>query len=213
SRVPLGVFDSNAMYVVRNARERHRYVVALRGTNPVSSSDWLFGDLWVGTKVRWPYATDDVAISTSTALRLAAPPDMRARAPSAAARVAHASSAAVGGALDTLVRAGRARLSGITEVQAAHPSSLDAQVEKIVAHWVSSHARLDKVRDHLQQAKIRVNPSDLRRKLLAPGVRGTGLDLLTFLATEAAASGEPLEVIVTGHSKGGALAPTLALWL
>src|SRR5262249_11071035 len=41
----------------------------------------------------------------------------------------------------------------------------------------------------------------------------TGLDLLTFLATEAAASGEPLEVIVTGHSKGGALAPTLALWL
>ena len=39
--------DSNAMYVVRHARERHRYVVAIRGTNPISASDWLFGDFWV----------------------------------------------------------------------------------------------------------------------------------------------------------------------
>ena len=39
------------------------------------------------------------------------------------------------------------------------------------------------------------------------------LDLLTFLQSQAAAATRPLDVTVTGHSKGGALAPTVALWL
>jgi hypothetical protein len=82
SRIPLGVFDSSAMYVVRNVHLPHRYVVATRGTNPLSSSDWLFGDLWVGTTVRWPFGTDSAAISTSTALGLASLQDMRWHAPS-----------------------------------------------------------------------------------------------------------------------------------
>jgi acetyl esterase/lipase len=37
--------------------------------------------------------------------------------------------------------------------------------------------------------------------------------VLTFLSRQAAASAEPLEVTITGHSKGGALAPAVALWL
>jgi Lipase (class 3) len=40
------------------------------------------------------------------------------------------------------------------------------------------------------------------------GARATLVDLLTREAKSA-----PLEIIVTGHSKGGALAPALALWL
>ncbi|MGH7302811.1 MAG: lipase family protein, partial [Candidatus Rokuibacteriota bacterium] len=39
-------------------------------------------------------------------------------------------------------------------------------------------------------------------------------DLLTFLRVEAGrAGGAPLEVVVTGHSKGGALAQAVAVWL
>ena len=40
-----------------------------------------------------------------------------------------------------------------------------------------------------------------------------GLDLLGFLSGEAGAAGGPLDVAITGHSKGGALAPVVALWL
>ena len=40
-----------------------------------------------------------------------------------------------------------------------------------------------------------------------------GLTLFEFLSQEAKQSAAPLEVTVTGHSKGGALAPALALWL
>jgi hypothetical protein len=215
SRVPLAVFDSSAMYVVRHQRVRHRYVIAIRGTNPIASSDWLFGDLLVGTTVRWPYAIDGAAISTSTALGLAMLQDMRARPPSIGARFAEASLAAAGNGLEQLVRAGRARVTGTTEAHAAHPSSLAAQVERIVTHWHISHASRDELREQLQRAAttVGVDPADLRRKPAPADSSGVGLDLLTFLKREADASAEALEVTVTGHSKGGALAPTVALWL
>ena len=80
SRIPLAVFDSNAMYVVRNRREPHRHVVAIRGTNPIASSDWLLGDLLGGTTMRWPWPEPGAAaISTSTALGLVALLGMRWR--------------------------------------------------------------------------------------------------------------------------------------
>ncbi len=80
SRSGPDAFDSAAMYVVRNRREPTRYVVAIRGTNPVAASDWLFGDFWVSTTVPWPYAraADRVAVSASTALGLSKLQTMRA---------------------------------------------------------------------------------------------------------------------------------------
>jgi len=51
------IADSNAMYVVRSRPAPHRFVVAIRGTNPISLSDWVFGDFWVGEMIDWPYAT------------------------------------------------------------------------------------------------------------------------------------------------------------
>jgi lipase (class 3) len=54
---------------------------------------------------------------------------------------------------------------------------------------------------------------DLRPTLPAAIDRLGDLDLLAFLKTESDASGEALDVAVTGHSKGGALAPAVALWL
>jgi hypothetical protein len=188
SRVPLGVFDSNAMYVVRHRRERHRYVVAIRGTNPVASSDWLFGDLLVGTTVAWPFATDGAAISTSTALGLAMLQEMRARPLSTAARFAEASVAAVGNPLDRLIRAGRALVTGTAEALSTQASSLDAQMERIVAHWSVDPPGRDAIRQQFQRAAktVRVSSADLRRKPSPPGASGGGLDLLTFLAQQAA---------------------------
>src|SRR5208282_805605 len=43
---------------------------------------------------------------------------------------------------------------------------------------------------------------------LAPGI-----DLRTFLAKTINNAHEPVDIFVTGHSKGGALSSTLALWL
>ncbi len=54
---------------------------------------------------------------------------------------------------------------------------------------------------------------DLRPRSLAPAPEEGVLDLLSFLAEEARAAGAPLDVAVTGHSKGGALATAVALWL
>jgi acetyl esterase/lipase len=54
---------------------------------------------------------------------------------------------------------------------------------------------------------------DLRPRSPAPAPPEAGRDLLSFLTEEARARGEPLSITVTGHSKGGALASTVALWL
>src|SRR2546425_9170344 len=45
-RPPAGWFDDEVLYVAQDAACDHeRYVIAIRGTNPISLSDWLFGDL------------------------------------------------------------------------------------------------------------------------------------------------------------------------
>ena len=218
SRVPLGVFDSSAMYVVRHKRDRQRYVAAIRGTNPVASTDWLFGDFWVGQTVPWPYASDGAAISMSTALGLASLQAMRSRPLSTVGEVADKalSSRLVTDALGKLSQAGRAALSGTTVTHVAHPSSLEAQVERIVTTWLTHGTQRDVLAKALTQADnpLRVESSRLRPKWRPAQDRADGLDLLSFLKDEVdKAKGAPLEVIVTGHSKGGALAPAVALWL
>ncbi len=42
---------------------------------------------------------------------------------------------------------------------------------------------------------------------------GAGVDLRTFLASAVKQAGGSLDIVVTGHSKGGGLASTVALWL
>ena len=218
SRIPLAVFDSNAMYVVRSRRQPHRYVVAIRGTNPVASSDWLFGDLWVGTTVRWPWPdAGAAAISTSTALGLVALLDMRWHPSATPGRFADlaAMSSQLRERYHAVVRAGRASVSGAAPADVAHPSALESQAARIFDHWISRRQDLAGLRAEGQSAAatFRVEPSDLRRKWLPPEQRYGGVDLLTFLKTQADQSPDGLEVTVTGHSKGGALAPALALCL
>jgi hypothetical protein len=208
SRVPLAARDSNAMYVVRSRRERHRYVVALRGTNPVSSSDWLFGDFLVSTTVRWPFTTDGAAISTSTGLGLVTLQQMRAGPPGTAGGFAQAALGAVGGVVQGLGQAGSAAVSAAGELEGATPAALVKQVERILAAWSLGGQTGDR-----GKGAVSLEPAAFRRRLLPPESRRDGLDLLTFLRTQADESRDALDVTITGHSKGGTLAATVALWL
>ena len=185
SRLPLGVFNSSAMYVVRHARERHRYVVAVRGTNPVASSDWLFGDLWVGKTMPWPYANGGAAISMSTALGLASLQAMRWRPASTVGRFANAALSAkpVAGAFSTFAVAARAVISGVSEAQITRPSSLEEQVERIFATWLAQGNARDRLLDEIQRiaGTLDLEPSDLRPRWRAAADDHEGLDLLSFL--------------------------------
>src|SRR5690242_13239483 len=70
-RAPLSFFDDAAMFVVQSVDRPNEYVAAVRGTNPISAFDWLFGDLWVAGQIPWAFDEDGAArISLSTALGL-----------------------------------------------------------------------------------------------------------------------------------------------
>ena len=201
------VFDSSAMYVVCSTTNPERYVIAVRGTNPVSLNDWLKGDLNVGATVAWPFATDGAAVSGSTALGLQFLLEMRSGQPSLTARF----TAEVGGLVGKMFGA-----VGIG-LRKVGPTLLDADVgnfvgelETLLSGLVADSDLPDKVKDWLA-ATSKVTPQQIGPPAAAeqPGAK----TLFQFLSGEAARSRTPLEVTVTGHSKGGALAPALALWL
>ena len=193
SRSGPDVFDAAAMYVVQNRREPTRYVVAIRGTNPIAATDWLLGDFWVGTTVAWPYApaADGVAVSASAALGLSKLQALRSP------RLALEPTAA-------------------PDARPADPRALAGQIAGIDDSWqrLASEPtmwRRDQV-DRLKRAAA-LRWANLRPRSLAAPPDGDGVDLLGFLAGEARAARGPLDVAITGHSKGGALAPMVALWL
>jgi hypothetical protein len=202
--------DSNAMYVVRHARERHRYVVAIRGTNPISASDWLFGDFWVATTIPWPYAAGAM-ISASTAFGLGALQAMRSRAPVGSA--ASTAPSLIGRAVGALTRAGGAVRSGVGATLAAPPARFTAWLDDVTVKWRDSAARGDSLKARLAGAMdgARGLPQSLRPRPAPAGAAEP--DLVTFLAAQAVATDAALDVTVVGHSKGAALAQTAALWL
>lgn len=200
SRSGPDAFDSAAMYVVRNRREPARYVVAIRGTNPIAASDWLFGDFWVSTTVPWPYAraADRVAVSASTALGLSKLQTMRAPR-LAAETIADTTGGDNGNRPAVTHEALESQLAGIS-------AGWNRFVEE-PSGWLEDH-----VVDRLKTA-VNLPWMDLRPRSLTPAPEDGVLDLLSFLAEEAHAAAAPLDVVVTGHSKGGALATAVALWL
>jgi hypothetical protein len=203
--------DTNMMYVVRSRRAANRLVVAIRGTNPLSLPDWVFGDFWVGETVAWPYATDNPAvISKSTALGLSALQAMRSSAP-AVGPISEVS-ALVAGAFAKLERAVR---GGPASLLAATPARLDSLTRKIGELWLQANANPESFRvRRLNAPAVSIAPDELRSKLEAQARPDGSQALLTFLRAQAERSGAtPLEVVVTGHSKGGALAQTAAVWL
>lgn len=238
-RAPLSLLDDEFMYVVRSGDGRNRYVVVIRGTNPISAFDWVFGDFWTGCLTPWPYdETSQAKISLSTALgldilqALRAPgrvEDPRTGMRADALRlldgvtgllgnvVNHVTSnvmphvdQAKGRVVELLQRIAQAR----AEVANDTPSHLRAlvtflksQPRQAFVELVGEVARHSDSR--LDQAVLGLLETEARW-----GARlGEGIDVRTFLRAAVEAAQNPIEVVVTGHSKGGGLASTVALWL
>ena len=87
---------------------------------------------------------------------------------------------------------------------------------QFLEHWTQFAAGiLETIRSRLQPADAAkgIPTLNLRPALSASASASGNPDLLTFLKTESDAAPDALNIVVAGHSKGGALAPALALWL
>jgi hypothetical protein len=203
--------DSSMLYVVRHRREPARHVVGIRGTNPISLADWTFGDFWVGTTVPWPWApaSAQVAVSASTALGLGVLQSMSARPPG---KTAASPSSIISRAVATLPRRGVAVSEDAS--LATLRDKFRAQATELLTAWeakASGQRGLAEARPLTESAGGH-HPA-LRRPRPRSAATGSQSDLLTFLRSAAEKSTEPLDVTITGHSKGAALAQAVALWL
>jgi hypothetical protein len=212
-------FDSSAMYVAESRPVPGRYVVAVRGTNPVSLSDWLLGDFVVNPTVAWPFASDAAAISSSTAFGLRTLLGLESAQTTVSTRIG----ASIAGVLDEAAGVARLSAAGAREVLASiqpvqallHSRLREAfvPVESVLATALSELAAAQDLQSVERRLSgfSRVGSSELRPAIRRTWSRDGGRTLVEFLAEQARV--RPVEVIVTGHSKGGALAPALALWL
>src|SRR4051794_31135594 len=68
-RPPISIFDDAAMFVAADMDKPGRYAVVVRGTNAISLTDWIFGDLWTDRCMLWPYGREpgqaQISLSTS----------------------------------------------------------------------------------------------------------------------------------------------------
>lgn len=243
ARTPGSLLDDAMVCLFRSVDDPTKVVVAVRGTNPAAPIDWVLGDFWVAAKVAWPFADDGAAISASTALGLGAVRQLRARPPADAESgslsnaflgvLASVTKPIRTGALELLSKlAGdvssdlydsRARLRRISGLLPPLPmgtspaSQLDLATLELL--WRNDGA-LDDLQRTIQAAADRLadrRAFDLLR-LFEGGTRlrehleGGGTNLVEAL--RAATKQHPkTDVIVTGHSKGAAVAVALATWL
>jgi Lipase (class 3) len=186
-------FDDAAMYVARKLPfdvQPPSYVIVVRGTNPISLMDWIFGDLMVARQVDWAYGKGigGAKISLSTALGLRVLQHLRWEE-------------------GTSVVAG--------ERQGAIPSSPEAWTQAIRARLSSQSVTgiLQGLEEKLQKLTgANFDPLSLFRRIEGR-TSGPGSDLCSFLKQQVNSSPGRVDICVTGHSKGGALSSTLALWL
>jgi hypothetical protein len=238
-RAPLSLVDDALMYVVRRRDDPRRHVIAIRGTNPISLFDWVFGDFWVTVQMPWPYggAPSGVKVSLSTALGLGllqsmhSPPPLRGPA----GQIWEALDGGIGGALrraggalvdqigdlvDPMLHGLQQNLAPIadrlTAARRARAADLESNpVGTVLAGWNDSLQR-----DALRRVTGAVNALVERYSTLAFAILGVttahpgpGVTLLEFLREANDRTHGDLDVLVTGHSKGGGLASTVALWL
>jgi Lipase (class 3) len=195
------VLDISAMYAVRSLRDPSTTAIVVRGTNPFSWRDWL-SNLLIDLKP-WPYggAPDTVRISYSTHFGLSilqALQDVPLPAPDATQSVMQSIQAA---AARTEARIGYALLEKIVKgkFQGRGEELLIRALELIVTGSIAAEWGND--------------ADDIN---LVDTSHGSARDttLFEFLRAYVANAGDALVTIeVIGHSKGGALAAALALWL
>lgn len=242
-QAPFTVFDESVMYVVRSLSGPPRYVVVVRGTNPVSVFDWLFGDLWSGVLTPWPFddgGDSGPAVSLSTALGLRVlshlrSPELPVEGLEAAWEFADervgdplrgATRVVVGpisgilaGALGRLRLDLRADLRRIRRRREQLVGATDA--EKVAGLLALRFSEPTQRILNLLGRRRRLFGDDRQRAVLRV-MEGTlrlrlrlapGPTMAEFLASALASESEPVSVTVTGHSKGGALSSTLAVAL
>jgi len=187
-RSPDGLLDDALAFVARDDSSPPRYAVVIRGTNPLSLTDWIFGDAWVLHDDPWAHGTDrgDARISRSSALGLTVIQNLC----SAAAEHTHAH-----GPLALLERAASVLKDSVANSLHALGADFDAALRGDPGALDLNH--------------FRSLAEDARQQ----GQRAGGVDLQTFLRDVAAQGTERTQLWVTGHSKGGALATAVALWL
>jgi hypothetical protein len=216
-RTLTSLFDDAMAYVAERSDpgDRPHFVVAIRGTNPISCFDWIFGDLWVRYLDDWPGATG-AHISASTALGLTITQNLTATDPPTAS-----------GALASIaMRISSAMQRYAFDVPDLLPEFLLAKAPRLDA--VGLLQRLNRLTapdfedevfkglgEHLDAIERRVVDTTHAPLLeaLRSGIvrsRGEGVTLLEFL-TRSVPRGSRVSVV--GHSKGGALAVAVALWL
>jgi Lipase (class 3) len=191
--------DSSLMYVAQSQVEPSALAIAIRGTNPISLIDWVFGDFMVAHRVPWTYgdpaSIQNASISVSAALGLGILQYLRWD--------------------EAVVDTDRAEVSTVaTASSTVSLASLNDWFDAVQARLQSSTAAslLHTITSNFSNAKT--GSLDLRSLLQKEhdAEPAAGTDLKDFLRTHVA-SYPGSAVYVTGHSKGGALSSTLALWL
>ena len=206
-------FDSSAMYVVERKGKRSELVVAVRGTNPIALSDWDEGDFKVAQQIEWPFAppAEMAKVSFSTALGLSTLLRMASPDPSTLATVIEAPLATVSrfvpGALAKLAR-------GVPTATADIARQLEKALAPARKAWepIATQEAERSKRVLTALGSTQRHPPAIGWPPPQPPDRGA-VTLVDFLRERARKEADPLDIVVTGHSKGGALAPTLALWL
>ncbi len=218
-RAETSLFDDAMVYVARredpSPGARPHYAVAIRGTNPVSAFDWIFGDLFVQLRVPWASKRPETGkLSASTALGLAIVRHLAAQSPpSQAGNLAQLGKDVTSG-LRLLAQKLPELLPNrmLEQPESFRNDDLEIRLEELKHRVGNALEGLDAVlsggaqslRDAIDE---RVFNRLLERIAATPD---TGKTLLAFLKQAVPANAR---VAVTGHSKGGALAIATALWL
>ena len=215
-RAPTALVDDVMVYVARRIDSpslQPRYVVAIRGTNPVSLLDWVLGDLWINLQIEWgPGLPGKISASTVLGLAIIKRLDFGdSNSPAAQLPL-------VG---DLVARSFEQFADAVPEldpgVMLSMPTvSLDSMIERIrmlSQERVRTHAlgRLFNELGHVGQPLEREPGHQVFNFLLSRinSIHPSGSTLLEFLDSTRVES----RIAVIGHSKGGALATVVALWL
>ncbi len=230
-RAPVSLVDDAMAFVVKRGRQAPdsmpHWAIAIRGTNPVSWFDWVFGDFWVRYMTPWSAATPNALISASTALgdliirnlTDTGATDQLTSQPSAQQRIA--------GVLDKLKEplesiAPTIELPQLLQNADVVDQALIARIDLMVDAprgrlEAGTIAAMSKAATHINQGLQataeflgKLVLDHLREEVQAARKVSGGETIDQFLS-RAVAPGE--RVAVTGHSKGGAAVHATALWL
>jgi hypothetical protein len=196
-RPPLGRFDDQVIVVLHDSNSNpERFVVTIRGTNPISLSDWIFGDLLADPPIAWPFDAN-AHLTSSTAMGLAVLLSLGAEPRAAQSRI-------------------QSMLGGVDlEKAAANASSIRDKASGANFHRSRLRIAVKLLSALNRRGRIATWTTRMLRNEARTGstMSGARKDLMGYLREVVASNAGKVEVVVTGHSKGGSLAAALTAWL